>query len=57
MANVEHYTGTDDQAASAALIAYFADASKWNASCTLAGIAYTYVTWSGTRPSSRTAGR
>jgi hypothetical protein len=40
--NIEHYTGTDGQAASAALIAYFADASRWNASCTLAGVAYTY---------------
>jgi hypothetical protein len=42
VANIEHYTGTDGQAASAALIAYFADASRWNASCTLAGVAYTY---------------
>jgi hypothetical protein len=42
VANIEHYTGTDGQAASAALIAYFADPSRWNASCTLAGVAYTY---------------
>jgi hypothetical protein len=39
----EDFLGTDGQAASATLIAAFADASRWNASCTLAGIAYTYL--------------
>jgi hypothetical protein len=39
----EDYTRHRRQAASSTLIAAFADASKWNASCTLAGIAYTYL--------------
>jgi hypothetical protein len=40
----EHHLGADDQAASAYMIANIADAAKWNASCTLSGIAYSYVT-------------
>jgi hypothetical protein len=39
----EDFLGTDGQAASGTLVAAMADASKWNASCTLAGIAYTYL--------------
>jgi hypothetical protein len=57
VANIEHYTGTDGQAASAALIAYFADASRWNASCTLAGVAYTYFNLVWNPITSRTGGR
>lgn len=39
----EDYLGSDSQAASAYLIAEIANAAKWNASCTLSGIAYTYL--------------
>ncbi len=46
----EDHLGADDQAASAALITELADSAKWNANCTLSGLAYTWLrlTWDAT---------
>lgn len=39
----EDYLGSDTQAASPALIAALGNSAKWNANCTLSGIAYSYI--------------